>query len=269
MNSVSVIIPMYNSQETIIDALESVRKQTALAQIVQIIVVDDGSSDKSAEMVEEYQKANAALPIELYKQANQGVAVARNTGLKNAKGEWIAFLDSDDEWNDNRIARQLEVIQAVPEIDFLGAGYDNTPLRILGRKIDTLYKANVKDLALKYFPCTPSILMRSSIYHEIGGFNEKWRYAEDGEYYTRICMKYNYYYLPESLVSIGHGKRTFGEKGLSGNLKAMYKGNVNIIKRLLNEKAISVPFYVFLRIFYFLKYVRRILITAAATIRRK
>ncbi len=264
MDSVSVIIPMFNSQDTIIDALESVKKQTALNRIIQILVIDDGSSDNSSEVVKEYQKENNSLPIELFEQCNQGVAVSRNVGLEHAKGEWVAFLDSDDEWNENKIARQLEIVESHPEIDFLGAGYDNTPLIILGRKIDSLYKANVKDLALKYFPCTPSILMRTSIYHEIGGFNEKWRYAEDGEYYTRICMKYNYYYLPESLVSIGHGKRTFGEKGLSGNLKAMYKGNVNIIKRLKSENAISGSFFMFLRVFYFLKYCRRIMITKLA-----
>lgn len=261
MFSVSVVIPVYNGEETIIDALESVKKQIAVSSIVQIIVIDDGSTDNTNKIIQNYKMENSQLPIEIIRQDNRGVSSARNEGLKLAEGEWIAFLDSDDEWHDNRLSRQFEIIIQNPEIDFLGAGYNDKPLNILGRKITHLYKANVKDLTLKYFPCTPSILMRKKIFDEIGGFNEAWRYAEDGQYYTRICMKYNYYYLPEHLVDIGHGKRTFGEKGLSGNLKGMYEGNVHIIRDLRKDKVISIPYYCFLRMFYYAKYLRRIAIS--------
>lgn len=269
MFEITVIIPMYNSQDTIVDALESVKKQTMLKSIIQIIVIDDGSKDLSVQKVKEYMSNNPELPIELFTQENAGVSCARNKGLKNAKGNWVAFLDSDDEWLENKIERQLSVIKKNPEIDFLGTGYNNTKLRILFKKIDKLYKANIKDLVIKYFPCTPSILMRKKIYDEIGGFNEKWRYAEDGQYYTRICLKYNYYYLPESLVKTGHGKRAFGEKGLSSNLKGMYNGNKMIIHQLRKKNAISYPFYCFLRVFYWIKYLRRILITKYFEIRNK
>ena len=261
MYSISVIIPVYNNEDTIIDALESVKKQVALDKIVDIIVVNDGSKDSSKQLINDFITANPCLPIELVEQENKGASAARNEGLKRAKGNWIAFLDADDEWLENRLSRQIEVIDNNPDIDFLGAAYNNQTLRILGRKIDKLYKANVSDLVIKYFPCTPSILMRKRIYDEIGGFNESWKYAEDGEYYTRICLKYNYYYLPEQLVVIGHGKRTFGEKGLSSNLSGMFEGNINIIKRLRNSNDISTCFYVFLIVFYYLKYFRRLIIT--------
>jgi len=264
MFTVSVIIPMYNSADTIIDALESVKNQEAIKDIVQILVIDDGSSDASSQIVLQYKEVNTELPIELISQENRGVSAARNAGLKRATGTWVAFLDSDDVWLPNRIRRQKEVLSENPSIDFLGAGYNDKPLKILGRSINTLYKATVNDLTLKYFPCTPSIIMRKSIYDEIGGFNENWKYAEDGEYYTRICLRYNYYYLPEHLVDIGHGKRTFGEKGLSKNLKDMYRGNVEIIRGLKQARVISGVRYVFLRVFYYLKYLRRILITAVA-----
>lgn len=262
MKGISVIIPVYNREDTIIDALNSIKNQTALKEIIQIIVVDDGSTDKSIEIVEKYRNDNPNLPIELFKQSNGGASVARNTGLKNAKGEWIAFLDSDDEWLPNKIERQLEITNEVPEIDFLGTGCDDIPLSILGRKINKLYKANINDLLLKCFPCTPTILMKKNIFDQIGGFDERWRYAEDGEYFTRICLSFNYYYLPESLVITGHGKRSFGESGLSSNLKAMYEGNVNIIKRMKEKHNISNSFYLFLRVFYYLKYIRRIVISS-------
>lgn len=269
MDRVSVIIPVFNSRDTIIDALESVRHQTALEKIVQIILIDDGSADDSYAVMEAYAENHPELPIEIYRQVNKGVSSARNEGLKRSVGDWIAFLDSDDEWLPNRLERQLEVIGQNPEIDFLGAGYDDKGLNILGRKITGLYKASVNDLVLKYFPCTPSILMRKKIYDEIGGFDEGWKYAEDGQYYTKICRYYNYYYLSEHLVDIGHGKRTFGESGLSGNLKGMYKGNVDIITQLKDEKVISGVYYYVLRQFYWAKYVRRILLTKIAELRKK
>lgn len=260
MFTITVIIPMYNNEDTIIDALESIKRQSAIKNVIQIIVIDDGSTDSSSNVVNSYADNND-LPIVLVKQKNGGAASARNKGLSMAKGEWIAFLDADDEWRPNRLARQIEVINSNPEIDFLGAGCNDIPLIILGRRITDLYKANIYDITIKYFPCTPSIIMRRKIYDEIGGFNENWRYSEDGEYYTRICMKYNYYYLPESLVDIGHGKRSFGEKGLSGNLKKMYEGNKNIISNLYSDGVISSLYYVFLRFFYYLKYIRRVIIT--------
>lgn len=261
MYSVSVVIPVYNNEDTILDALESVRRQEAIDHVVQILVIDDGSKDESYEIITRYADEHPELPIEVIRQENKGASAARNEGLKRVKGNWIAFLDADDEWRNNRLSRQIEVIRSHPEIDFLGAGYDDRPLRILGKTITELYKANVRDLTIKYFPCTPSILMRRSIYDEIGGFKEDWRYAEDGEYYTRICLKYNYYYLPEHLVDIGHGKRSFGEKGLSGNLKAMYLGNVNILKELKQDGVISGGYYGFMRVYYYAKYLRRIAIT--------
>lgn len=258
---ISVIIPVYNSADTIIDALDSVRDQTRFDLISQILVIDDGSKDNSAELIRRYIEDNPGMPIEFYQKENGGVSSARNMALAKASGNWIAFLDSDDVWLENRISRQVEAIDANPDIDFLGAGIDDKGLNILGRRITSLYKANIRDLTLKFFPVTPSILMRRRIYDEMGGYNEGWRYAEDGEYYMRICLKYNYYFLPEHLIDIGHGKRAFGEKGLSSNLKAMYEGNKKLIMWLHDDKVISTPFYLFLRVFYWLKHIRRIIIT--------
>jgi len=266
---VSVVIPLYNSESTITDVLESVRMQTELDCVKQVIVVDDGSSDGSYALVEQYALEHPELPIELYRQENRGASSARNEGMKRAGGNWIAFLDSDDEWLPHKLRRQRQVVEEHPQIDFLGAGHDAGDLKILWKRIDTLHKATVKELVLKYFPCTPTILMKKKIFDEIGGFDENLRYAEDGEYYTRICRQYNYYYLPEQLVEIGHGKRPFGERGLSGNLREMYRGNKLIISRLREAGDLSAPFYLFLRLFYWAKYLRRIAITLLYKMRTK
>ena len=103
--------------------------------------------------------------------------------------------------------------------------------------------------------------MRKRIYDEMGGFDEKQRYAEDGNYFLKIAARYNFYYMPEQLVGYGFGKREFGASGLSANLKAMYKGNVKNLKELRSLKYITVPFYVAMRAYFWLKYCRRIAIT--------
>jgi glycosyltransferase involved in cell wall biosynthesis len=102
---VSVIIPTYNRAHCVDLAIDSVLAQTSAA--VEIIVVDDGSTDETAQMLAKYGDA-----IHVIRQANQGVAAARNAGIQAAQSKWIAFLDSDDEWEPDKIARQSESLSS-------------------------------------------------------------------------------------------------------------------------------------------------------------
>jgi glycosyltransferase involved in cell wall biosynthesis len=258
---ISVVIPMYNSKDTIINTLNSIKCQTALDQIFEIIVVNDGSTDNSLDLVYKYKKENEEIPIVVIDKPNGGVSSARNAGMKVVKGEWIALLDADDEWIANKIEIQVKTIINNPEIDFLGGDISDDGLKILWRRINGLYKAKVKDICLKMFPQPSVAIFKSSIFKQIGGFDEKQKYAEDGNYFMKVCSKYNYFHLPLKLVEFGGGKPGFGHSGLSGNLKGMYDGNVKNIKELKKVSVISVPFYLFLRVFYYLKYIRRIIIT--------
>lgn len=258
---ISVIIPVYNSTNSIIETLDSVKNQTALNEILEIIVINDGSTDNSLELVEKYKENNPTLPIIIFDKENGGVSTARNTGLKVAKGKYIALLDSDDVWFPNKIERQLKVLQENEEIDFLGCNSDSKGLCILGRKIDKLYKANIKDLCIKCFPSTPSAIFKREIIEKIGLFDENQKYGEDMNYFNKICVNFNYYHLPEHLLCIGNGKPTFGFSGLSSNLWGMHYGNLKNIMELKNEKYISEKFYILMYLFYWLKHYRRILIT--------
>lgn len=261
IGKISVIIPMYNSEKTILRTLESVRKQTKIDLILEILVVNDGSTDNSEKIVEEYVKSNPHIPIKIINKKNGGVSSARNIGMKQSRGEFIALLDSDDEWLSTKIELQMCAIYENPEIDFIGGDSDGKTLSILGKKIDYLYKATVKDLCLKTFPLTPAALFRRSIVDDIGYFDETQNFAEDIKYFYKICEKYNYYHLPEQVVISGCGKPTFGFSGLSSNLKGMHKGTIKNIEELKENKVISAGFYYFLRIFYWMKYIRRIIIT--------
>lgn len=258
---ISVVIPMYNSMDTITNTLDSIKNQTAFDYIFEVIVVNDGSKDKSLEVVARYREENKNMPIIIIDKENGGVSTARNTGIERAQGNWIALLDSDDNWVPTKIETQVKVLKENPDIDFLGAGINEGALRILWKKVDQLYKASITDLCLKMFPQSSTVIFRKSIFEKIGGYDEKQTHAEDGKFYLKICSRYNYYYLPIKLVEYGGGKPRFGFSGLSSNLKKMHEGNVKNIKELSENSMISKKFYVFLRIFYWMKYIRRIIIT--------
>lgn len=263
MNSmnISVVIPMYNSKGTIVKTLDSIKNQTAFNYIFEIIVINDGSTDNSLDIVKKYIEDNKNMPIVLIDKPNGGVSIARNAGMKAAKGDWIALLDSDDEWLSEKIEMQMKTIKEHPEIDFLGGDYNGKKLRIMLKKVDKLYKASVKDLCLKSFPATPSAIFKKKVIEKIGYFDENQKFAEDGNYFLKICNNFNYYHLPVQMVVCGNGKPTFGYSGLSAHLKEMYDGNIKNIKELKENSIISVSFYIFLYAFYWIKYIRRILIT--------
>ncbi|MFE4714640.1 glycosyltransferase family 2 protein [Paenibacillus sp. NPDC056722] len=258
---ISVVIPMYNSRETIISTLDSIKNQTAFKYILEILVINDGSTDDSLNLVERYAEENSEMPIILRDKPNGGVSTARNLGMKEAKGDWIALLDSDDDWLPKKIEIQVNTIKKHPEIDFLGGDIDEKGLKILFRRIEGLYKANVKDICLKMFPQTSVAIFKKSIFEQIGGYDETQQYAEDGNYFLKICANYNYYHLPIPMVYYGGGKPAFGFSGLSANLEGMYLGNLKNIRELKRDSLISGTFYTFLRFFYWAKYIRRILLT--------
>jgi len=106
---VSVIIPTYNREDTVVRAIESVLDQTH--EEIECIIVDDGSKDGTASILESYEDPRIRY---IHHKANKGVSAARNTGIEEAQGEYIAFLDSDDKWEDEKIEKQLDYLQSKP-----------------------------------------------------------------------------------------------------------------------------------------------------------
>ncbi|HEY0959864.1 MAG TPA: glycosyltransferase family 2 protein [Novosphingobium sp.] len=116
---VSVVIPNYNGSPTLDETLRSVRAQSHEA--LEILVVDDGSTDESAALVERHAVQDPR--VRLIRQANAGVAAARNTGWREARSDFIAFVDSDDLWTTDKIALQLERMLAEDEPGLVYPGY--------------------------------------------------------------------------------------------------------------------------------------------------
>ncbi len=260
--NISVIIPMYNAEKTILACLNSVIAQTYNG-IVEIIVIDDGSTDKSAQIVQEYTYTNPTISINLIQQKNKGVSSARNSGMVIAKGNWIAFLDSDDEWLPVKIERQVETLNQNRSIDLLATARNGEILQKIGLKnLGLLNKISAKSLLIRFVLLTPTVIFRKSILNDIGLFDETQRYAEDGNFFIRICNRYNCYQLNESMVITGGGKAHFGEYGLSSNLWKMELGELKNIKFSLAIGIINRLEYVFISSFSILKYIRRIIFSA-------
>ena len=110
--TVSVLIPCYNREGSLPAAVESALVQTAPPE--EVVVVDDGSTDGSAAVAEGF-----GPPVRVVRQANGGAAAARNRGLDECRGEWVAFLDSDDVWAPDKLERQLAAAAAAPDADLV------------------------------------------------------------------------------------------------------------------------------------------------------
>lgn len=259
---VSIIIPMYNSEKTITHVLESVRKQTVVDCIKEIIIVNDGSTDNSEYIVNSYKRHYENLPIRLITQENGGVSKARNAGLRIATGKYIALLDSDDVWTKNKLERQISILEKNPQIYFLGAGVNNLELRLyFWKKVKGLYKAKPRDVCWKTFPSTPTVVFRRECLEKVGYFDETRRYGEDLQFFQRFFKNYNYYYLAESLGQIGIYKAFYGEEGLTSNLKGMHEGRQKDLDELYEMGMISKNYYILMKIFNNIKFIRRIILT--------
>ncbi len=262
----SVVIPAYNSAETIEDALNSVLHQTAVQYVYEVIVVNDGSTDDTAKVVEEWKK-NAEEQFTLvftgFKK-NRGVSAARNRGIEISRGDHIAFLDADDEWKPEKLKIQLGILRRYPGIKALGTGWDQLNLKP-GKKVNNssgyeLYGMKVKDELVYLWPPVPSLIVKRNELLKSGMFDESMRYAEDSDFICRLAERAKIYYIPDKLLSAGHGKNPFGEKGLSGNTARMHKGFKKNIYGCLNRGSINILEYAAFLLLEDLKYLRRILI---------
>lgn len=255
-NDITVIIPLYNGEKTIGKVIDAIVNQTKAEYIKEIIVINDGSTDTSRYVVEEYKKTSP-IHINLINCENGGVSKARNIGLKNAKTNWVALCDSDDEWFLDKIEHQADVINANPDIDFLGGNHVRKTQKLFFRSLNGTKRITVNDLCLKILPQTSTAIFKTCIFNEIGGYDETQRYAEDGNYFMKIAAKYGYFYDSQQVVTYGDGKSGFGESGLSANIDKMHEGLSKNIVEMKDLGYISYTFYVWSIFVEWVKFLRR------------
>lgn len=259
---ISVVIPMYNSKDTIERALDSIKTQTAFHEIGEIIVVNDGSKDNSLEVVKRYSESNKRMPIKIIDKENGGVSTARNAGLKMAQGEYIALLDSDDEWLPRKTEVQLDIFKKNPSLSLIATNLNNQKFdRFLYKKFNYLTEISTIDLVFKNFFQPSTVMFKKSLIEQIGLFPEDQKYAEEGNFFMRASYFANCALVNESFLNFGNGKQGFGESGLSANLVEMQKGEIRNLRFAKKEGFISGILFLTAFMFSYLKYFRRIIIT--------
>lgn len=247
---------MYNASQTIERCVRSVINQSY--SNIEIIVVNDGSKDNSLAVLKELVDKEEIDSISIIDKLNGGVSSARNAGLRNAKGEIIALLDSDDEWEKNKIEKQLQIIINNPAVDFVACNSMVDKIdRFLLKKFDYLNTISVNDLIFKNYFQPSTVIFKSKILSNVGFFDETQKYAEEGNYFLRVASKYNCVLMNERLIVYGDGKAGFGESGLSANLKEMEKGELRNINFAFKNKLINTPIYALALFFSVCKYVVR------------
>lgn len=201
---ISVIIPLYNKEATIATALRSVMAQSY--QDFEIVVVDDGSTDSGAEIVESFDDTR----IHLIRQANAGVSAARNHGIAESKGEYVAFLDADDEWMPEFLAEIVALQKEFPECRAQATNYvfnssgvkSPTILRKLPFKSKHGVLTNYFEVASYSHPpvCSISVCIERKLLLEIGGFPIGIKSGEDLLTWARIAVHTQWAYSLKALA---------------------------------------------------------------------
>jgi len=222
---ISVVIPTYNRYDLIKRAIKSV-----LAQILrpkEIIVVDDGSNDNTQQLQNDFPDI-----IYIY-QENRGVAAARNTGIQKASSEWIAFLDSDDEFHPHKLQKQRAFHQENPDI-FMSYTAERWIRNGKVVKIPKKYRKighNPFLENLSYCNIAPSsVLLHRKILNDVGVFDEALRVCEDYDMWLRITQKYSVGLINEPLINkyAGHDEQL----GFRKNMDAV---RIKVLEKLLQS----------------------------------
>ena len=198
----SVIIPLYNKAPYVRKALETVCAQTY--RDYEIIVINDGSTDNSAILAEEYLNRVEGISYKILSQQNAGVSAARNNGVAQASGEYIAFLDADDWWEPNYLEKMAKLIEDYPEAGLYASNYYyyKDGVNIIKVDIPTGYfnypKEYFKNFAMPVW--TGATVIPRKVYDEMGGFPVGIKLGEDFLLWAKIALHYPVAFLNEPLA---------------------------------------------------------------------
>jgi glycosyltransferase involved in cell wall biosynthesis len=228
MPKVSVIIPTYNRAECLRSAIESALRQTFTD--FEIIVSDDKSTDHTREVVKSFKDRRITY---ILNDGNKGPSATRNTAILASDGDYIAFLDDDDEWLPDKLKRQVNLMEKSPP-DICGVYTNRLMIDKLSGKIisadpgtDKLKGNLLYQLAIKSPIHTSTVLIRKRCLNEVGLFDETISYMEDRDLWIRLSMNWDFEYIQEPMTkAYYHGRRH-----LSHNLQGQTEGREKLLER--------------------------------------
>lgn len=194
---VSVVIPVFNLESYLCEAVDSVLNQTC--QDFEIILVDDGSTDRSREIIKSYRNRIPERVKAIFLN-HGGASAARNAGIAAANGEWIAFLDGDDSWKPEKIAKQMQVVAEDPAINMVATAVEKAG----SRDIIPKHNPNPRQLRIELLtqgciiPLSSVLLRRAVLNNE--RFDERLESAQDLDLYFRIADRVRLHFIPDALV---------------------------------------------------------------------
>ncbi len=200
----SVVIPTFNRSPMVPASIRSVLGQT-VATGVETIVVDDGSTDDTVSVL----ASEFGDRVRVIGQANRGASEARNAGVREARGEWVAFNDSDDVWAPDKLEKQFRFLDAHPDIGLLcGNGIDLTSgARVISprraRQLACEGGASLGEMLIHSYVRTPTLMVRRDLFLEIGGFDRSLPVCEDSDFFMRALLTHPAAFLDEPLFSMG------------------------------------------------------------------
>ena len=192
----SICIPTFNRSKTIFRAIDSILKQTY--KPYEIIVVDDGSTDGTKDLV-----INKYPSIKYFYLSNNGVSKARNKGVHESKGEWIAFLDSDDEWLPKKLQEQKKNLEQNPTtfISHTNEIWIRNGVRVNQMKKHQKFGGYIFDKCLEFCRMSPSsIMIHRKVFEDVGNFDEDLLVCEDYDLWIRVTSKYLVTYIDDLMI---------------------------------------------------------------------
>lgn len=259
MTPVTVIVPCYRCVDTIQRAVESVARQTWIP--AEVILVDDDSNDGTIDRLYQLRDMYADGWIRVLRSPrNGGPSVARNIGWSVASQPYIAFLDADDSWHPQKIEIQYQWMSAHPEVALSGHGFSlkrdlAPPVPVPPGTVATTTFSRRALLMSNHFS-TPTVMLRRSIGDR---FEEAKRYSEDFLLWLEICLQGHESASLRAELTYLH-KAPFGESGLSSDLGAMTRGELDTYRRLLRKGYINRAEHAFLHCWCLLKHIRRVVL---------
>jgi len=254
---VSVIIPCYNCEDTISRAVNSVAEQTWKPK--ELILINDGSQDNTLEILKNLQVKFGKDWVKIINlPENKGPSYARDAGWAIATQPYIAFLDADDSWHPKKIEIQCNYMITHPEVALTGHRWiwvkDNLNIpKSLPTKWNIKFISKWRALLISRYFATPTVMIGKEVPYRFPIFT---KYSEDRFLYLQIVLHgYKAVYLNIPLAYIY--KAPYGEKGLTQNLWAMEKGELEGLDKLYHLKLLNKKELTFCKIFSFIKYIRR------------
>lgn len=200
---ISVVIPLYNKEKSILMTIQSVINQSYTD--FELLIIDDGSTDGGGAIAASYPDTR----IRVIHQQNRGVCAARNRGIQEAKGEYIALLDADDQWDMKYLEEQMQMVADFPEAAMWGINFAELNEGKLIRKLETGLPDGYRGYVENYFEmpdrvsdllCSSSVVIRKEVFEKVGYFDERIRYSEDIDMWYRIISNYQVAFYDRYMV---------------------------------------------------------------------